>query len=186
MINLKKVAIAATLMSLSAAVFANEAQAPVSQSNFYVGVNAGFSKAILGNEYFAVSSSDSPFTLAGHAGYQFNNYIAAEAGLGYIFSKDDNNQSAHMYYPYAAAKLMLPVANARGNIYAKLGVADIRAKDNDANKTDSKFGAYIGIGGEYKVTQNIGVNLDMSGPMTTNDGLTLYIPAYTLGLSYSF
>lgn len=84
-----------------------------------------------------------------NAGYQFNNYLGAEAGFTqYAFSHGLNSFDL-------AGKFILPfqIANNDFNVFAKLGASSLGGHGGRA------VAGLAGVGAGYAVTQNLDLNL---------------------------
>jgi outer membrane protein W len=89
---------------------------------------------------------------------------------------------------------MLPMMKKRVDIYTKLGVAHFNSSVSGL-PVSNLWGAYVGLGADYKITPHIAVNLDVSGPVLWynvshlgpyNGPMTLLPLTYSVGLAYCF
>lgn len=170
---------------------AQPASQDFSPLTLYVGGNVGFSTTVI-SKSLPGPVVDSPLTLKGDIGYQFNHYLGAEAGFGYIFPHDNvlALQKSHSIYTYLAAKLMLPLMQNRADIYAKVGGAYFHST-LPLSPLAHISGIYSGAGVDFRITPKILINLDTSAPILTTSiaeiGSTVFLPVtYTLGLAYCF
>jgi hypothetical protein len=168
---------------------------PVSQDfsplTLYVGGNVGFSTTVI-SKALPGPVVDSPLTLKGDIGYQFNQYLGAEAGFGYIFPHDNvvALQKSHSTYTYLAAKLMLPLMQNRADLYAKVGGAYFHSTF-PLSPLAHISGVYSGAGVDFRITPKVLINFDTSAPILSTSleefGSTVFLPVtYTLGLAYCF
>ena len=179
------------------------AVAPASTNNFmsalnglYVGTDLGY--AITPNEFTSASNlTNDGFTFAFHAGYNFNQYLALEAGytrlpkVGYNdtagnFIGTDNND----VYSFVV-KGTYPVIN-KLNVFAKAGYALSNSDSVTAviNGTTSSAGQVysnptVSGGIEYRVMPHVGVNVQYTAIIGIN-GQAATSDLATAGLNYYF
>lgn len=109
----------------------------------------------IGTLYSSFSLFDDEYTKFGsvglntNLGYQFNRYLAAEAGYTSYGSNSLNNVDV-------AAKFILPVTN-DFSLSAKIGPAYI------FKSGDSEFVPLAGIGAAYSITQSMDINVQAQG-----------------------
>lgn len=184
--------------NMSTAVSAPVAPAPSENfmsmlTGLYVGTDLGY--AVSPNAYptiSGISNVDDGFAFAFHAGYNFNQYIGAEAGylrlpkLGYKINgtfagNDDNNVYSLM------VKGSYPVMD-KLNVFAKAGYSVITADAAGATTADNTgtfYNPVVAGGAEYRVLPNLGVNAQyMAIIQVDNQYPTTHL--VTAGLNYYF
>lgn len=192
--------------------------APVKTSGFYAGADMGYAYTPNGfNKISSTAKSDlkavgvnqdkDGFTFGGHLGYNFNQYIAAEAGylrlpkIGYEdksgvlgtthdFVGHENNNVL-----YLAAKASYPVYN-KLSVFAKAGYAFIFSDSgasfqvngttyNTTGTSETYYNPMLGAGVEYKVMPKLGVNASYTAIIhVKNEYPTTHL--FMGGLNYYF
>jgi len=163
---------------------------------FYVGLDAGKAEA---KKYCSniANCDSSDASVRGEVGYQFNSNFAAELGFtsfGTIFSSSDNNANAKQEASALTVSALgaYPIAD-RFSVFGRLGMAKYSLKNSGAIQgvaveADSTIKPYVGIGGNFDMTDNwtaraeYQVYTDISGV----DGRKDNVNAWYLGGVYKF
>lgn len=119
-------------------------------------------------------------------GYNFDQNWAAEAGYTRFDSANRGTTETNGYNSYIAAKYSMPI-NDQFSGYAKLGVSRAVRKVSDTgfNYRGSDTGAYGALGVQYKLNQNMALNLEYERNGKQKD-LGAKADSLGLGLSYGF
>lgn len=147
---MKKIAISLILLGVGSAVFAR----PIERSNgFYAGLSGGTSYTY---DTHANGFSYSKFThfgntVIGTAGYQFNQFFAAETDFAYYHPTVDTPIS-RIYEPAAVLKGIIPMMDGF-SLYGKLGVAQDMYRYNNNTDHYNKTRPLLGLGAAYSITQ---------------------------------
>lgn len=100
-----------------------------------------------------------PFALQASVGYQFNQYVAAEAtGFTMII----------LNAPTLDAKFILPIGQSV-NLYTKAGIGGVLLND-DGDNAGSYVGPYAAVGMGFQVTQHMDLNVEASSYFIKGDG----------------
>lgn len=194
--------VGASALILGAAAVAGgpdqDQQQPVANpAGFYVGANLG-AGSIDNPEYNGTDFSlkNEHFVWGVDAGYQFNQYLAIEAGYLSLpsqkLTEKDTGTTTHYNQSavYLAAKGIYPVAD-KVNVFGKAGIAYriASAKDDQSGfigiDGTNKLSPLFAVGVSYDVTNNIA--LDVTGT-TILKNTDQFKAAYlgTAGVSYKF
>ena len=127
-----------------------------------------------------------------YGGYNFDQNWAAEAGYTRFNSADTTfannvNADTNGYNSYVAAKYTMPI-NDQFSAYAKLGVSHAVRKYSDTTGFSSRTadtGAYGALGVQYKLNQNIALNLEYERNGKQKD-VGAKADSLGLGLNYGF
>ncbi len=146
------------------------------------------------------------WALGGNVGYQFDKFLALEAGFNYFLAaKSKVNQgsvflpksgdSVHPYAGYVAAKILAPIVD-QVYLFAKAGIGYVRQSIPGLGKNAyhrSYWGPMFAVGGQYYIDENLSVNLTYS--RFAGDSTEAYLGkigplpdlnAFTVGLGYKF
>lgn len=178
-----------TLLATVATMGAAQAQTADSMSGkAYVGIGATTVKNDTVDGY--------RFGTKLYGGYNFDQNWAAEAGYTRFNSADTtrsiggvNNVTADTngYNSYVAAKYTMPI-NDQFSAYAKLGVSHAVRKYSDTTGFSSRTadtGAYGALGVQYKLDQNLALNLEYERNGKQKD-VGAKADSLGLGLNYGF
>lgn len=119
-------------------------------------------------------------------GYNFNQNWAAEAGYTRFDSANRGTTETNGYNSYLAGKYTMPL-NEKFSTYAKLGVSRAVRKVSDTGLSyrQADTGAYGALGVQYKLDQNMALNLEYERNGKQQD-LGAKADSLGLGLSYGF
>ncbi len=138
-------------------------------------------------------NNDTSYKLVG--GYRFGNGLAAELGFhGFGTAKasvSGVDVSAKATAVTLAAVYQIDVSDTWG-LVGRLGVASVKAKVSgsmggaSASVKDTNTNAYYGLGVNYKLTNELRVELAADSTKAEIDGEKATVRSYNLGLTYSF
>lgn len=190
---IKQTAISLTLMSLAVAAHAT---APL-PSGWYAEANGGSSRNSNISYPSGTSTSNTGLGWNFNAGYKLLPFAAIEAGYTHYAKttvKANGTQVASTtHYSYdAAIRGILPLGDSGGELFAKLGAAQIKAKTTisipgyaSANTGSySATGYYFGLGGNYYFLPNAAINAQWQRAKGNSN--TGNLDLFSLGLSYLF
>jgi len=183
-------------------VFTSAIAIPSSPAGWYVEGNVGSSR--VSNVTYAtgnsIKSSGRAFNING--GYKFTPFFSAEIGYttyaSATASVNNVNVAVDNHYSYdAAGKIILPFADSGAELFAKLGLAELKSRVKVQDQryvtangiivnsgSRSASGYYFGLGGAYTFWQGIAANGQWQrakGNSTTGN-----YDLFSLGLSYTF
>lgn len=182
-----KIIIAIFCISISSTVFAN--------NDFYAGISAGYGMTNWKN-FVSDFSNDNGLVSRIFAGYDFNQYLAAEVGYAHFFNKSQLGEGATAITIRTQAfdlmaKLKAPLSN-NLNVYAKAGLGYLDSNINGAGfDSRNNFNLVYGLGAEYAITSRIIADISWirySGNSTTQ-AIDKYQPdadALMLGIRFAF
>lgn len=203
-----------TLIALS--LLAASAVACAQGSGFYLGGSIGQSNTRFKTEDFTFSSplvaeSENRTATAWKlfAGYEFNRYLAAEAGytdlgspkykvmgIGGLSGAAQAKAAESAWF--AATKGSLPI-NQQFDLFAKLGLTRNHLKDSASGviggidvadtATKNRTGALVGVGAEYLPAKNIGVRIEYENYGrfgNQNDTGRTSAEVWSVGVAYKF
>lgn len=196
--GVRKLAFAAAIMSIAGSV-----NAAVSvPEGWYAELNAGSSK--VSNVTYAagnsISSSSAGVNL--NVGYKFMPYFAAEIGAtkyGNATAKVSGVKVAQdKHYSYdLAGKALLPIADSGFELFAKLGIVQLRSHVTEQNSSfvaangivvntgsHTVTGWLAGLGADYTVWQGLAVNGQWQ--YAKGNSKTGNYSLYSLGLTYTW
>lgn len=184
------------LLNVVSILFTAPAYAGINAANgFYLGLG------LLGGVYSppdraAFTSRFLPITLSlrPYAGYQFNDFLAVEAGFdGLAYDKSESNIGPDEYQLYAfdvAGKLIIPFKSGF-SLFGKLGVAfthqyvyNVVYNNVVANDVTNSILPLFGAGISYNFTQQSAVQLSAARALG-NRGIR-NIDMVTMGFNYTF
>ncbi|HLB56845.1 MAG TPA: outer membrane beta-barrel protein [Coxiellaceae bacterium] len=167
---------------------------------------SGYSKSYYTNSVFGsqpTSYNDDAFAWAANAGYQFNRYLALEAGyISFGQSKATSTLPATMTNTFggfdAAAKGILPINN-QFNVFAKAGVVDMHENVNLSSGSVSanigngnSWAPLLGVGTAYNINKNVALTVQDDYAFQTHykkSGTTYLMPSANAilgGVSFKF
>ena len=169
---MKKNGVVVSIAALVLAASMGSAVAAPRQSGMYLDANVGTlyaTTSLFGIQYTKYGSIGANANL----GYQFNQYIATEAG--YTIYNFDGHSANNIDI---ATKFILPfnVGTNDFSVFAKLGAADVFSGG------DHSVMALAGLGGSYAVTQKTDLTLQAQG--VSNGFFSLGL--ISAGVSYHF
>ena len=94
----------------------------------------------------------------GNAGYQFNEFFAAEMDAAYYNPTVSDTQISKIYQPAAVLKGIIPMMG-NFSLYGKLGVAENMYRYNDGQSSYNETRPLVGLGASYSVTQTFEITL---------------------------
>ncbi len=161
------------LCSYTAIANTTQSQNVPNANNLYFGIDVGYGALTNGNTISAIKQearddgvtvSDSNFVTAGHFGYSFNHYIAAQ--LEYLFlpfiSFSYNGSYSTIFSNMIAFEIkgQYPLMNDKlfPFVTAGYGIVLFLTDNNDNVNTTSVWEPIISAGLEYKINQRIGIN----------------------------
>ncbi len=187
----------AILLGISSVAYAADNTTSSTPTNFYAGVNAGMAVAgdacdntgYVGNGITVLSCEDSDLGFKVYGGYQFNEYLGAEAY--YVnFGEATADLIASTYYGPVGADVAfeasgfgavvtvaLPVSD-KFSLFGKAGVlawnAEVTANVSYISVTEEDDGlSFIGgIGAQYLFTDMVGVRLEWDRSTVGDDDTT--------------
>ena len=167
-------------VALSTSAVAANYQAPASQTSNYAGFNVGTGGAFIGPFFTTNEMNGEAIYFSGYFGHNFNKYIAAEGGFGYVTGK-----LVPLYLPYAAAKFTLPLD--RFDIFAKAGIGYIGSSQQVDDYLEPSKTSPIGLA----LFTAGGFGFHLTPKLSLNAEVQMYekmVWAVTIsgGLSYSF
>lgn len=195
--------VVSALIGLSAltAAFSAIAAMPV-PTGWYVDGNVGSSRLSNANFGSGTSSSTSGLGYNINGGFKFMPYFAAEVGAtkyantsikasGVGVAKDTN-------YSYdLTGKAILPIVDSGVDLFAKLGIMRLNSHITTSNAayisqnsidvnlgTHMVTGAYIGVGGDYNISQNLAALVQWQ--RAKGNSTTGYADLYSIGIGYNF
>lgn len=191
---------AAALASVSIAMAGgmDNMAAPVqlsdNDSGFIVSGNVGYSKVNYKAADLNVSSSKlHGFAWNGNLGYQFNRFVAVEAGYTHFNNIHSVDGKLTTHGLDLLAKAILPI-NSQFDVFAKAGAMDVFTKFAPTGYDAVKFSRVtpeFGIGTGYNVTKNVALTLQgittlaMKGPHAGTFTQPATYAGY-VGASYKF
>lgn len=166
----QKIAIAAALVIASSTAIAG------GTSKFYAGADIGTTKG--------EGDSDRETGFGVFGGYQFNQYIAVEAGVRRLADQDESfggvGYSSHLDQLSLSAVGTMPLSNGF-SVFGRLGANRISVKSSGGGvtyKEHANRGLY-GIGVAYSFSPAISARLELQKPMSDLTNLSA-------GVSYKF
>lgn len=180
---------AAALATITAGMAAGTNSTVASQDFFnnsaagiYVGGGLGFSHTNAGT---LLSNDKNNFAFGFDAGYQVNQYLAAE--FGYINVDRKSHESA--YILDLVAKGILPVTD-QISLFGKAGLARVAVSETQSGTTltGSRYTGILGAGVSYNINNSLSVDAQVLHAFkTSSDGLNWPgITTTLVGLSYKF
>lgn len=148
---------------------------------FYIGANAGQSSTDTLNLSTKTGTS---FSVIG--GYQFMKYVAAEIQWNDFGSPTLSTGTSAKIDGYSAKAVGIYPFNDQWSIFGKLGYAHTKMGGTvGSSKNDITYG----IGGQYNITRNWGVNVNydlyaVTGPLPLSQKATTSVPS--VGVAYKF
>lgn len=198
----KKALISALVVG--AAIVGFSATASAAMPGFYAGGDLGWSNLTNSDNPFKGQDGANGLGAGAQFGYQFNDYIAAEAGYTYFHNANgnwsDGFSSASATYKEQAASLdikgIIPLNNCF-NIYGKAGAAYVNARREvsgnfaglfnfDASDTSNVIRPTYGIGVGYSITPNLETDLSFTRIQRLSNGSVPNADITALGLTYFF
>ena len=162
-----------------------------SAGSFYVGLGFAWLSTGQGSMDFIDNHPDRDRTgnILGLAGYEFNEYLAVEGRYStYMFDEDSINSDTWGIY----AKPQYPV-NEDFKVYALLGFGGMTVDGIDGANIDvDDTGFQWGLGGSYKITENMALFLDYTSIASGMDvnawgtATDVDADAITAGITYHF
>ncbi len=160
------------------AAFASSAFA--ADEGFYIGANIGQSSTD------KVMSKKTATAYSLLAGYQFMKYVAAEIQWNDMGSPTLTGGASAKIDGYSAKAVGIYPITSQWSIFGKLGYAHMKMGGIAAT---SKNDITYGIGGQYNITSNWGVNVNydmysVKGPAPLSQKATTSVPS--IGVAYNF
>ena len=163
--------------------------AAVNASDFYVGGKVGISNVVNACENTQNCDEES-FSVGAYAGYEFNDYIAAEIGYDYLGSFDANfssatndvvNKKLTVSALTFAPKFSYPINNEL-DVFGKVGAAQLLS----SSEGDMVTTAAVGL--EYAVNRNVRLRGEYQyfHDMQDKDIHNLDANVFALGMTYVF
>jgi OmpA-OmpF porin, OOP family len=180
---------------LASLVLSTLLASPAFAEGFYIGADAGNSKASASENNISFSGNDTTFGI--HAGYKFSPYLSAEIGYRdhgsakdtVVFIKVPVNVNVSAKSVTASVLASYPFTESF-SVYGRLGVASIKATyeasaSSGYTYTDDSTGtkAMFGIGAQYAFNKNISLRSEYT-QYAEIEGTKF--SALTVGANYSF
>ena len=177
-----------------------QAQAQVEGDRWYVGGGGGVAKFDIDCPA-ACDLNTSTYKLFG--GHRFNEYMALEFSVaktgnfntsrfsafpdgsgGFVPFRIDIEGNAHMIG--VAPVFHVPVG--KGSVLGKIGLHNWKAKGTggSSSSTDDGTDLFFGLGGEYSLTENVGIRVEWERYRFEADGESDDIDAFSASIVYQF
>ncbi|GAA5173967.1 outer membrane beta-barrel protein [Niveibacterium umoris] len=176
------------LIAAAAATFAGSALA--ADEGFYIGGNVGASKHDVSG---VADVKDNPTTWGLYGGYDFNRNFAVELGYQDLGKAEAGGYQSKNYAVSTDLVGKLPVSD-RFDVFGKVGLAYVDRKVEGYGTEDSQSGtaAKLGLGAEFKATQNVGIRAEVAHYMgapkieTATASFDKNTTVFTMGVNYKF
>ncbi len=150
----------------------------INDSGAYINANIGYGYKSNATGYDITNNNS--YTLGIDSGYAFNNYFALDSNVSVM---PNNSQSSFNNY-------ILTAIDARGAVgfseffspYIRLGVG---ALFNTTIINNTLGGAFIGVGGVFKLNNSLGISVDNYGIFVPSN-LSSNVNIFALGMTYGF
>ena len=178
--KMKKLMMIAAMMLMSIGAFAQEGKMAIGANLGYAGYGDGYSPMGLGAKFQ----------------YEFIENFRGEAAFNYWFPKNkagvmDFDLNFHYLFPVADAVKLYPIAG-----------VNLAMQHGDMDEKETIFGFNLGFGGEYYLSEQLKVNLDIKyqynkekksvtvsdgyNSVTVNQDIKFDCPVFQVGIAYVF
>ncbi|RTK99259.1 MAG: hypothetical protein EKK57_10045 [Proteobacteria bacterium] len=153
-------------------------QASILESGAYVTGLVGY--GYVGNNSYQKPTNNNSYSIGATTGYSFNQYLALDGNVTFMPNNNGYSQFSNYFLSSVAGRFSVPFSDFFSG-YLHVGPGLLTNSSTGSNQ----FGAFLGLGGIFKINNQIGISVEDYGIWLPND-VANDINIFAVGVTYGF